>query len=192
MKPEGRVLRADEWFVAPMESHADGAAFIRRWHYSGSTANTSVYRHGLFRHGSSRLWGVTLWMPPTKSAGKAISGSEEFAQSVLNLSRMACHPACPKNTASFLLARSRKLVDRGRWPILVTYADKDQGHTGAIYLADNWQFDCETKAGTTWMMPDGTLCTAKRGPRNLTVAEMKELGAVKRPTSIKLRFSRWR
>jgi hypothetical protein len=36
-----------------------------------------------------------------------------------------------------------RLIDRTRWPVLLTYADSGQGHTGAIYLAAGWTRDGE-------------------------------------------------
>lgn len=30
------------------------------------------------------------------------------------------------------------LLDRSQWPVLLTYADSGQGHTGAIYDATGW------------------------------------------------------
>jgi len=33
------------------------------------------------------------------------------------------------------------MLDRKTWPVLLTYADTGQGHTGAIYLATGWEPD---------------------------------------------------
>jgi hypothetical protein len=68
---------------------------------------------------------------------------------VLCLSRLAILPDVPANACSFLLARSRRLIDDKAWPCLVTYADEWRGHTGAIYRADNWQYEGLTRPERT-------------------------------------------
>jgi hypothetical protein len=90
---------------------------------------------------------------------------------------MAIDPAVPRNACSFLLARSRKLIDRERWPALVTYADEWQGHLGGIYRATNWEYAGKTKPEATWTL-DGRMLARKHGPKTRTKDEMLALGAV--------------
>jgi hypothetical protein len=33
----------------------------------------------------------------------------------------------------------RALIDRTRWPVLVTFSDEGQGHTGYVYKCSGWQ-----------------------------------------------------
>ncbi len=33
----------------------------------------------------------------------------------------------------------KRLIDRSRWPVLVTYSDEGQGHTGHVYKCSGWQ-----------------------------------------------------
>ncbi len=33
----------------------------------------------------------------------------------------------------------KHLIDRGRWPVLVTYSDEGQGHTGHVYKCSGWE-----------------------------------------------------
>jgi len=33
----------------------------------------------------------------------------------------------------------RTLIDRSRWPVLVTYHDEGQGHTGHVYRCSGWE-----------------------------------------------------
>jgi hypothetical protein len=179
-------LRRSDWRVDSI-AHADAVALVKQWHYSSSAPNTSVARFGLFRSGTlENCEGVALYLPPTKAAGVAIAGDDW--RSVLSLSRLACSPEAPKNAASFLLGRSMALIDRDRWPVLVTYADTNQGHTGAIYRATNWRCDGPVPAGDVWQMPDGSLCGRKRGGRNLSVADLRAMGAKRRPAAPKIRF----
>ncbi len=183
------TLSRSDWRVPNVRSHAEAARLIRTWHYSGSCPNTSTYRHGLYRadtllHGEP--YGVALWIPPTRTTAESLAG--EQWQGVLSLSRLVVAPEVPRNGASFLMAGSMRAIDRDRWPVLVTYADTNQGHTGAIYRATNWRCDGEVPAGDVWQDADGRLCGRKRGRFTYTVAEMEAQGLTRRPAAPKIRF----
>lgn len=92
------------------------------------------------------------------------------------------------NAASFLLGRSMRLIDRARWPVLLTYADTAHGHTGAIYLATNWECLGETKAGDTWVDPDGRQVGRKRGAFSYTRADAERMGWRRMPSMPKIKF----
>ena len=185
----GRHLRACDWDVRTADRGVL-VALVEQFHYSRSAANTAVYRHGLFLVDDGILghpYGAALWMPPTKAAAVATAGEAGWL-GVLSLSRLVVHPDVPTNGASFLLGRSMQLIDRDRWPVLVTYADAGRGHTGAIYRATNWTYAGEVPAGDTWIGPNGEQRGRKRGPRNLTAAEMEAEGFVRAPNLPKHKF----
>jgi hypothetical protein len=147
---------------------------VGRLHYSGGGSNTATYRHGLFRNGDVRCYGVAWWIPPTKTAANATY--PENWRGVLALTRLAIEPEVPTNGASFLLGRSMKLIDRVKWPCLVTYADEMQGHTGRIYKATNWEYLGKTAKEATWFL-DGRMVARKAGPKTRTKGEMEAMGA---------------
>lgn len=161
----------------------------RAWHYSRGAPNTSTHRHGLYERDAEPLgvpFGVAIWIPPTKPAAQANSHGHPWT-GVLALSRLVVAPGLPTNAASFLLGRSMRLIDRHRWPVLLTYADINMGHTGAIYKATNWDCDGEVPAGDVWLL-DGRMCGRKRGGRTYTRAEMEAMGAERMPAAGKIRF----
>lgn len=187
MRPAGDVLNRTDWNVWSIPTHGEARRLIRDWHYSRSSPNTSTYRHGLYPAGLlTQCAGVALWIPPTRRAAEKVAGDDW--QGVLALSRFVLDPALPTNAASFLLAGSMRRIDRDRWPVLLTYADTAEGHTGVIYRATNWECEGPTPAGDVWTMPDGSLCGRKRGGHTLTVADMAALGAIRRPSLPKIRF----
>lgn len=167
------ALRAEDWEVRVIPL-ATARSLVAAFHYSKGGSNTATYRHGLFKKGGSECVGAAWWIPPTKSA--AMATYPENWEGVLALSRLVVAPGVPKNAASFLLAASRKLIDRDRWPVLVTYADEWQGHTGAIYRADNWTYAGKTKPERTYRK-DGVMVARKAGPKTRTHAEMLAMGA---------------
>ena len=179
-------LRSGDYEVHSVPTHAEAMARVREWHYARGGTNTSTYRHGLYRSGlMGELVGVAIWIPPTKNAALTVSDNW---QGVLSLSRLACQPGLPTNAASFLLGGSMRLIERGRWPVLLTYADTGHGHTGAIYRATNWRCLGEVPAGDTWTSSDGRQVGRKRGGKTLTVAEMIAQGCARNDPSPKIKF----
>ncbi len=169
-------LRAADWVVRTV-SLQKAQSLVAALHYSKGGANTATFRHGLFRAGDEsdeQCLGVAWWLPPTKAA--ALATFPANWEGVLCLSRLAIDPTVPPNAASFLLGRSMRLINRSRWPCLVTYADTWRGHTGAIYRATNWDYRGLTKPERTYVNA-GRLVARKAGPKTRTHAEMLALGA---------------
>jgi hypothetical protein len=168
-------FRKRDWIVDSI-SLTTARRFIQAWHYAGGASNTATYLHGLYPSGE--LWeaaavGCAWWIPPTKSAGMHMT---ENWQGVLSLSRLVIAPGMPTNAASFLIRRSMRLIDRSRWPVLVTYADGWRGHVGTIYRAAGWQEDGQTKPERTYVR-NGRMISRKAGGHTRTHAEMLALGA---------------
>jgi hypothetical protein len=185
MRHPGENLRRADWLVERV-AYGEAVAAIHAWHYSHSAPNTGQ-TFGLYRRADlplPPLMGAALWLPPTRRAAEAVAGDEWGG--VLSLSRLAVSPDAPRNAASFLLATSMRLLDRGRWPVLLTYADTHQGHTGAIYKATGWELDAVTSAGS-YFVKDGRQVGRKRGKRNIPAAELRAEGYVE-IRSDKLRF----
>jgi len=170
-------LRKADWEVRPLASLDVARTLVEQYHYAHGASNTATYLHGLFRRGEfweTNCKGVAWWIPPTKSA--ALATYPENWQGVLMLHRLVIVPGVPKNACSFLLAHSMKLIDRNRWPCLVTYADEWQGHNGTIYKATNWKYVGKTAPEAIYVK-DGRMVARKAGPRTRTKAEMIALGA---------------
>jgi len=198
MKPPGVIVRAGDWQVQSVPTHGEVLRFLRSHHYARGGPNTSTYRHGMYRADPAvapfvgELVGVALWIPPTRGAAEAalVKAGADPAEwrEVLSLSRLAIAAKVGTNGASFLLGRSMRLIDRTRWPWLLTYADRNHGHTGAIYRATNWTDQGEVAAGDVWTTPDGAQRGRKRGGRTLLAAEMTAAGLVRSHSSVKRRF----
>lgn len=185
MKHPGDNLKRSDWLVERV-AHSEAVAAIHDWHYSHSAPNTGQ-TFGLYLRATlplAPLMGTTLWLPPTRRAAEAVAGTDW--RGVLSLSRLAVSPDAPRNAATFLLAASMRLLDRARWPVLLTYADTHQGHTGAIYKATGWELDAVTSAGS-YFVRDGRQVGRKRGSRNIPVAQLRAEGYVEVKAD-KLRF----
>lgn len=187
MKDPGPNLSRRDWLVE-RTPHGEALAVIVQWHYSRSAPNTGQ-TFGLYAQADyplAPLSGAALWLPPTRRAAEAVAG--ERWQGVLSLSRLAVAPELPRNAASFLLARSMRLLDRERWPTLLTYADTRHGHTGAIYLATGWRLDARVNSGSYFVhRSTGKQVGRKRGNRNVAAADLRAAGYAE-VRSDKLRF----
>lgn len=116
---------------------SDVAPLIKRFHAYGSTANTCTYAFAVLER--QRPVAAYLWMPPAPGAAKSVC--EEAPFGVLALSRMVAVPRQERelNHVSKPLRRQMKvLIDRTRWPVLVTYSDESLGHTGHVYKCSGW------------------------------------------------------
>ncbi len=157
---------------------ADGQNMVRQYHYARGGSNTCVYMHGLYSRATEKLMAVAWWLPPTRVACESVNLAEW--KKVLSLTRLVCLPDAPKNSPSFLLAHSVRLIRRDkRFVSLVTYADESQGHTGQIYRAANWTYVGKTGPYPQWRDPKTGRQVAAKATKNRVKAEMEALGYVK-------------
>lgn len=176
---EGRLLK-EEWVVQSIDK-LTARMLVEKYHYAKSASNTGVYTHGLFRKGHDFLntdcLGVAWWLPPTKAAAIATYPEGDWRK-VLSLTRLVIAPDVPKNACSFLLSKSIKLIDKGKWECLVTYADTWQNHTGGIYKATNWEYIGLTAASPVLSNRAGKMMGRKRGGNNLSKESLLNRGFV--------------
>lgn len=165
-------LDRHEWVVHRIR-HREALRFIAEHHYARGGPNTSVVALGLYHRGGGELLGAALWLPPIIAAARHVAPSGPHG--VLGLSRLAVHPSCPKNAASFLVGGCIALLP-DRYPVLLTFADEAFGHVGGIYQATNWGYAGATRALPVWRR-DGRVVSPKRGPVTLRVAAMRAEGA---------------
>ena len=71
------------------------------------------------------------------------------------LNRLCVTDDLPKNTLSFLVSKSLKMLDKP--VVVISYADVDWGHHGYIYQATNWLYTGVGAIGVkSFIMNDGT------------------------------------
>lgn len=175
MKPATACLKRSDYEVRRVDL-ASAYELARAFHYAKGGSNTATYVHGLFRRDDfMHCLGIAWWIPPTKSC--AIASYRGDWRRVLSLSRLVIEPGVPTNAATFLMAAGIRDIRRdGKYACLVTYADESRGHTGAIYLAANWESCGPTKPERIYVKSDGSMVARKAGPRTRTHGEMLALG----------------
>lgn len=108
---------------------------VRQFHYSRRMPQNILHCYairsagGLFGDKGDVLAGVIFSHPPTR-------WSEQLAE----LSRLVRHPDCDV-PLSKLIAFSCHWLKLAKRPLLVSFADKTQGHHGGIYQACGWNYD---------------------------------------------------
>lgn len=107
------------------------------------------------------------WVPPPPGAAKAVCPDAPFG--VLSLSRMVAVPPAQrelKHISRPLKRQMRHMIDRTRWPVLVTYADEGQGHTGYVYKCAGWQPTKRAQRNTATDEAGARVSTYSNGARS--------------------------
>lgn len=103
-----------------------------RCHAYGSSGKVAKYVFAVYE--DEQPIAAFAWQPPP--FGAAASVCPEAPQGVLSLSRMVAVPKEERRMKKISRAIRRQrddLIDRTRWPVLITYSDEGLEHTGACY-----------------------------------------------------------
>lgn len=130
--------------------------FVCKVHYSGKVVQNSQVHFGAFLDG--QLHGVLSYGPSMnkyKLQGLVEgTGWNEF----IELNRMAFDDYLPRNSESFCIAKSLRLLKQNapqiKW--VVSFADGTQCGDGTIYRASNFVLTGVTKNNTILLLPDGS------------------------------------
>ena len=134
------------------------AKFIEKHHYSHSTNGVqSIIHYGLYREGNfgiPKMIGAAMYawpsMPNTAAKYNPINPDK-----CLELRRLSCIDDTPKNTESYFIAQTIKLLKKTTdMEVIVSFADQHYGHAGIIYQASNFDYLGET-GGSRILMVDG-------------------------------------
>lgn len=104
-------------------------------HYAHRIPSVS-HAYGLYR--DKELVGIVSYGVPASSTLLGGVCGKEHAEKVMELNRLIVQEGLPKNSSSFLVGRSLKLLPKPK--IVVSYADTGQGHVGYIYQATNFLY----------------------------------------------------
>ena len=133
-------------------------SFIEKHHYSHNINGIQSYHHfGLYTEGNfglPKMIGAMLYamtsMPNTAAKYNPINPTR-----CMELRRLVCIDDTPKNTESYFIGQTFKLLKRDTdMEVIVSFADQHHGHTGVIYKATNFDYLGETGKGRI-LMVDG-------------------------------------
>lgn len=118
----------------------DVNSMCAKYHGYGRAGGTTTYAFGVFE--MDRIVAAFSWQPPPFGAAKACAPGGHHG--VLALSRMVAVPKSEramKHISKPLMIQMKQLIDRTRWPVLVTWHDESLGHTGHVYRCSGWTLE---------------------------------------------------
>lgn len=140
----------EKYNVMPIKSEQTYDWLLHK-HYAKRIPSIS-FAFGLYQ--SEVLKGVlTIGKPASPSLCDGICG-KEYSLYVYELNRLCVEDNLEKNTLSYFVANSLKLIKQNL--IIVSYADSLWNHNGYIYQATNWIYTGATKERTDIGFEDGT------------------------------------
>lgn len=110
---------------------------FERFHAYQGVSNSLTYCFAVEEKG--KIVAAFAWQPPPPGSAKSVC--PEASHAVLSLSRMVAVPKAERDLRHIskpLRRQMRALIDRTRWPVLVTYSDEGLGHTGHVYKCSGW------------------------------------------------------
>lgn len=126
----------NSYLVVPITKQ-DVKDLCAQHHGYRSAGSAMTYAFGVIEN--DRIVAAFAWQPPPPGAARKVCPEAPYG--VLSLSRMV---AVPKDQRTLnhiskpLKHQMRHLIDRSRWPVLLTYSDRGQGHTGHVYKCSGW------------------------------------------------------
>lgn len=124
------------WDLRPCGQN-DVQKLVERHHGYGSMGTWAAYRFAVYEGGEPVA--AFAWQPPPMGAARSVC--PENPQGVLALSRMVAVPKAERKLQHIskpLKYQMLHLIDRTRWPVLVTFSDESQGHNGFVYQCSGW------------------------------------------------------
>ena len=148
--------------------------FVEKNHYSGRLSSCrypigifyqSEEEHKFFDEMDEKLIGVIAYGFPI---GRRVLGSiftdtmELTTKNILELTRLVIYDGYGKNIESYVISQSFKWLQKhaSDVKVLISYADPEQNHSGAIYQATNWLYQ---GCGAIQMAPTFSLKIEKGG-----------------------------
>ena len=132
-------------------------AMVVENHYLHRRAST-MFAFGIF-DGEEMLGCVIYGKPASPSLCDGVCGKEESSK-VLELTRLWIKDGTPKNTESYLIGRSLRLLPKEK-DIVVSYAEIQAGHIGIVYQATNWIYTGMSDKHVEWKL-DGKSASHSR------------------------------
>lgn len=138
-----------QWVVVRVD-RSEVRDFIERYHYSGSINGCIAdYCYALY---DGDVMKGAMFFGRMAMANQWRRFSDDSSASVIELRRLCCIDDTPKNTESYFIGKALRLLKRDwRKGIVVSYADKEYGHSGVIYKASNFKMVGEIKGAKVIM-----------------------------------------
>ena len=153
------VLKVRNFNVEPVPRKVI-QSFIHKWHYSHDTNGIQQTQcFALFSESGKfgfdrQMIGAAIYAIPSMPA-TAERYNPGNPRGCWELRRLCCIDDTPKNTESFFISQCHKWIKQNtNVEVIVSFADMNQGHSGTIYKASNFEYLGMTNKGRI-LMVDG-------------------------------------
>jgi hypothetical protein len=143
-------------------------AIVVRHHYLHRRAPCSV-AFGLIDP-EWNIKGVVMYGTPSSAPLRSGICGPEYANDVCELTRLWVADDVPRNGESYLIGNT---VRKATKPIIVSYAEIEQGHIGVVYQATNWIYTGLSAERTNWTI-DGDDRHCQTLADQMTAKEIRE------------------
>lgn len=153
--------------------------FIEEHHYSHNINGViSDVCYGLY-DGDTLVGAAIFGKMAMRNAYKKYHPVEE---EIIELRRLVCIDDTPKNTESYFIgAMLRDIKRKGKYKMVISYADNTYGHSGVIYKASNFKYVGQTakmrvikRVSDGKLYHDKTIRTTYNGKLKPFAAKLKE------------------
>jgi hypothetical protein len=125
-------------------SRKDIKDFVEKWHYSKSINGVKSKYCFKLLNGTELIGAAIFGEPATKGIDTHYVKSRPRA--VIELRRLCCIDATPKNTESYFIGCClRWMKHHTDYALVVSYSDLTYGHEGIIYKASNFKYGGQIK-----------------------------------------------
>lgn len=129
----------DRYVIQPIDRKLANEIQIKN-HYLHTKASCT-YAFSLIEN--NIIIGVILYGNPTAPTTLDICGNNN-RKNVIEITRLWIQDNTPKNTESFFIANTIKMIPK---PIIVAFADPDAEHIGIVYQASNFLYTGKSPRG---------------------------------------------
>lgn len=150
--------------------------YIHKYHYSMGSHNSPSPCFGLFD--KSKLIGVIMFATPCSENVRSSIFGVEHKNKVIELHRLHILDITPKNTESWFISRSLKLLKEIRPEIkaVISFADETEGHNGTIYKATNAMRIGKTGSSVFYRDETGRLRHPRQNGVNISREKANSIG----------------
>jgi hypothetical protein len=146
-----------DYEIKPVTSQ-EATKMVVENHYLHRRAS-AMFCFGLFEQ-EEMIGCVIYGKPASPSLCVGVCGKEE-SNNVIELTRLWIKDETPKNTESFFIGRTLRLLPKEK-DIIVSYAEIGAGHVGTVYQATNWIYTGMSDRHVEWRLDGATSATHTR------------------------------
>lgn len=150
--------------------------FVVSRHYTRGMTNGPTGTYGLYD--GDTLLGVCVFSTPCAESVRSYVFGPEHKGRVTELSRLVLLDEAPRNSESYFVSRSLKLLKKAKphlWAV-VSFADQTEGHIGVIYQATNALYFGETARKRSFVTGEGRIRHRRQNGIEIARTEGENLG----------------